>query len=166
MTRIFLIGYMGSGKTTIGKLLSKQLGFTFLDMDAYIEEKYFKTISQIFEAYGETYFREIERKCLHEVALFENTVIATGGGTPCFFDNMDVMNATGTTVYLKYSPEELATRLSSATNKRPLIAQKQGDELLEFISKTLLTREVFYNKAQHLIFGTEKEIIHKIAVIH
>jgi shikimate kinase len=166
MTRIFLIGYMGSGKTTIGKLLAKQLGFTFLDMDAYIEEKYFKTISQIFATHGETYFREIERKCLHEVALFENTVIATGGGTPCFYDNMEVMNTAGTTVYLKYSAEELANRLSSAANKRPLIAEKKGDELLEFISKTLLTREVFYNKAQHLIFGTEAEIIQRISLLN
>jgi shikimate kinase len=165
MTRIFLIGYMGSGKTTIGKLLSKQLGFTFLDMDAYIEEKYFQTISQIFATHGETYFREIERKCLHEVAMFENTVIATGGGTPCFYDNMEVMNAAGTTVYLKYSAKELANRLSSAANKRPLIAEKKGDELLEFISKTLLTREVFYYKAQHLIFGTEAEIIQRISLL-
>jgi shikimate kinase len=165
MKRIFLIGYMGSGKTTIGKLLAKHHGFTFIDMDVYIEKKYFKSISQIFATHGEEHFREIERKCLHEVAMFENTVIATGGGTPCFYDNIDIMNEAGITVYLKYSAEELTLRLSSATHKRPLIAEKNADELLEFISKTLLAREAFYSQAQHVIFGSESEIIQKISLL-
>jgi shikimate kinase len=91
MERVFLVGYMGSGKTSMGKILAHQLGFAFVDMDAHIEEKYHKSVSQIFAEMGETQFRLIERDCLHEVAEFEKTVISTGGGVPCFFDNMEYM---------------------------------------------------------------------------
>ena len=88
MQRIFLIGYMGVGKTTLGKALADRTGLSFIDLDLFIEGRYRKTIRQIFEAEGEEAFREIERKALHEVAEFEDIVLSTGGGTPCFFDNM------------------------------------------------------------------------------
>ena len=95
MTRIFLIGYMGAGKTTLGKAFSRELGLTFIDLDWYIEERFHKTVQQLFSERGEQGFRELEQKMLHEVAEFEDVVISAGGGTPCFFDNMDYMNACG-----------------------------------------------------------------------
>ena len=101
MIRIFLIGYMGAGKTTLGKAFSREEGLTFVDLDWYIEERFHKTIAQIFAERGEEGFRELERRMLHEVSEFENVVIATGGGTPCHFDNMEHMNACGETVFLE-----------------------------------------------------------------
>ena len=163
MNRIFLIGYMGSGKTTLGKMLADMLGFTFVDMDTHIEEKHFKTVSHIFTELGEEQFRLLEQQCLHEVSAFENVVIATGGGAPCFFDNLEFMNRHGLTVYLKLSAEQLATRLeSSRANKRPLLANRKGVELQEFISEGLAKREPFYNKALLSVTGTDEEILSQI----
>lgn len=163
MTRIFLIGYMGSGKTTIGKALAEQLNYSFVDMDTHIEEKQFKTVSQIFAEMGEEQFRLLEQKCLHEVAEFERVVIATGGGAPCFFDNVDYMNRHGLTIYIKLSAEQLATRLeSSRANKRPLLANRKGEELQAFIAEGLARREVFYNRATLSLSGSDEEIIAQI----
>ena len=163
MNRIFLIGYMGSGKTTLGKLLADMLGYTFVDMDTHIEEKHFKTVSQIFAEMGEEKFRLLEQQCLHEVSMFENVVIATGGGAPCFFDNMDYMNRHGLTVYLKLSAEQLAIRLeSSRANKRPLLSNRKGAELQEFISEGLAKREGFYNNSHISVTGSDEEIIAQI----
>lgn len=163
MKRIFLIGYMGSGKTSMGIKLAENLGLTFVDMDHHIEEKYHKTVSQIFEESGQDAFRKMEQNCLHEVAEFENCVIATGGGAPCFFDNMTFMNAHGLTVYLNLSSEQLAARLEmSRAGKRPLIANKQGDELRQFIAEGLSAREVFYKQAKVSVSGTDDEILANI----
>ena len=107
MTRIIFIGYMGSGKTTVGKALSKELGLPFYDLDWYIESRMHKTVKQLFDSVGEEGFREIERNMLHEVAEFEDVIISCGGGTPCFFDNIDYINQQGDTIYLKASPEVL-----------------------------------------------------------
>ena len=164
MARIFLIGYMGSGKTTFGKVLSKALGYEFIDMDVYIEEQQFKSISQIFEEQGEDAFRILEQKCLKELGTFENVVIATGGGAPCFFDNMEFMNTHGITAYLKLSTNEIINRLeSSKKNKRPLIANLTKEELHQFITNALTTREPFYTKAHLSVSGTDEEIIAKIS---
>ena len=163
MKRIFLIGYMGSGKTSMGIKLAENLGLTFVDMDHHIEEKYHKTVSQIFEESGQDAFRKMEQNCLHEVAEFENCVIATGGGAPCFYDNMTFMNAHGLTVYLNLSSEQLAARLEmSRAGKRPLIANKQGDELRQFIAEGLSAREVFYKQAKVSVSGTDEEILANI----
>lgn len=154
MTNVFLIGYMGSGKTTIGKLLAARLGYSFVDMDTHIEEKQFKTVSQIFAELGEAEFRLLEQKCLHEVAEFKNVVISTGGGAPCFFDNMEYMNAHGLTIYLKLTPTELVVRLeASHANKRPLLAGRKGDELRQFIADGLAKREPFYSQAAFSLSG-------------
>lgn len=99
MVRIFLTGYMGAGKTTLGKAFARQMDIPFVDLDWYIEERFHKTVGELFTERGETGFRELERNMLHEVAEFENVVISTGGGAPCFFDNMDFMNRTGKTVF-------------------------------------------------------------------
>jgi len=163
MNRIFLTGYMGCGKTTLGKRLAERTGFSFLDLDGYIEQKYHKSVADIFAEMGQDKFREIERNMLAEVAEFENVVIATGGGAPCFFDNMQVMNNAGLTVYIKLSPNQLAYRLeNSRAGKRPLIAGKSGEELLNFIREGLLAREKFYLQAKLIVAGSDDEIIEKI----
>jgi len=166
MERIFLIGYMGSGKTTMGKMLAQKMNFVFVDMDAMIEEKYHKTVSQIFAEMGQDKFREIERQCLHEAAEFQNTIIATGGGAPCFFDNMEFMNSKGLTIYLKMTPQQLATRLeSSKAGKRPLLADRKGEELRKFIEEGLSTREPFYNLAAKHISGTDEQMIERLLAL-
>lgn len=163
MQRIFIVGYMGSGKTAMGKLLAQKLGLDFIDLDNYIETKYHKTIAQLFEQSGEDGFRQIEKNCLHQIADFENVVIATGGGAPCFFDNMDYMNERGATIYLKITPGHLAERLSESKNGvRPLIAGKQGKELKDFITEGLRKRELFYDRARYIISGNDEEIIRQI----
>lgn len=155
MRRIFLIGYMGAGKSTIGLVLAKRLGLSFIDLDHFIEKRYNKTVSQIFSEKGEERFREIESKILKEVAEFEDVVISTGGGAPCFHGNMDRMNDTGICVYLKTSPGELARRLEVCKNTRPLIKDKTKEELVCFIEENLAKREPFYSRAQ-IIFDAEK----------
>ncbi|MBN1767847.1 MAG: shikimate kinase [Prolixibacteraceae bacterium] len=145
--RIFLIGYMGSGKSTVGKGLAKNLNLSFIDMDEYIEERNMRTIPQIFEQDGESGFRNIERKALLELADFENVVIGTGGGAPCFFDNMDVIKKSGKSVYLKGTPRILAERLRNSKVERPLIKGKNDSELLAFINESLDKREKWYMQA-------------------
>lgn len=154
MTRIYLIGYMGTGKTTLGKRLAHIMELGFVDIDKHIESKFMQTIPEIFEEYGEEGFRKIEQNALKEVSQIENIVISTGGGAPCFFDNMSLMNNTGLTVYIKATPEELASRLRSSKTVRPIVAQKKEDELVPFITEHLSQREKFYNKA-NIIFNTE-----------
>ena len=149
MTRIFLTGYMGSGKTTLGRALAAAIGIPFIDLDHYIEQRYRKTISQLFAERGEEGFREIERRMLHEVGEFEDVIISTGGGTPCFFDNIEYMNEQGTTVYLDVPVERLFIRLSIARSKRPLIKEKNDEELMTFIEEQLAKRAPHYSKAQY-----------------
>ena len=151
MKRIILIGYMGAGKTTVGKALSKELGIIFYDLDWYIESRMRKTVSEIFAERGEEGFRKIEYNMLHEVAEFEDVIISCGGGTPCFFDNMDYLNQQGQVVYLKADPEVLYKHLMMAKVERPLIKGKSHDELLAFIREQLEKREPFYTKARYTL---------------
>ena len=151
MKRIILIGYMGAGKTTIGKALSKRLGLMFYDLDWYIESRMHKTIAQIFADDGDEGFREIEYNMLHEVAEFENVIVSCGGGTPCFFDNMDYLNAQGETIYLQAAPEVLAKHLKMGKVVRPLIVGKTDEELLAYISESLERREPYYSRAKHIL---------------
>ena len=148
MTRIFLIGYMGSGKTTLGKAFARKQGLAFIDLDWHIEECFHKSIKEIFAERGEAGFRELERKMLHEVGEFEDVVVACGGGTPCFFDNMDYMNQAGTTLFLDASEEALFRRLKIAKAQRPLLANKTDDEIRVVISEGLESRRGFYSKAK------------------
>ena len=151
MTRIILIGYMGAGKTTVGKALSKELGIIFYDLDWYIESRMRKSVSQIFAERGEEGFRKIEYNMLHEVAEFENVIISCGGGTPCFFDNMDYLNQQGQVVYLKADPEVLYKHLLMGKVERPLLKGKTPEELIAYITEHLKEREPYYNKAQHVL---------------
>lgn len=155
MTRIFLIGYMGVGKTTAGRELAKSLNLEFVDLDHFIQSRYNKTISQLFEQFGEDGFRDIENKILKEVAQFEDVVISTGGGAPCFYDNMEVMNSAGITVYMKASPQLLSERLNSCKDKRPLIKDKDEKELLLFITENLNRRESYYRQAKIIFEANE-----------
>ena len=151
MIRVILIGYMGAGKTTVGKALAQELGVPFYDLDWYITNRMRKTIAQIFEERGEEGFRQIERNMLHEVAEFEDVVISCGGGTPCFFDNMEYLNQQGETVYLKADPEVLYGHLQMGKTVRPLLVGKSKEELLAFIREQLEKREPFYTKAKHTL---------------
>ncbi len=151
MIRIILIGYMGAGKTTVGKELAKALGLSFYDLDWYIESRMRKTVKQIFDEGGEEAFRNVERNMLHEVAEFENVVISCGGGTPCFFDNMDYMNRQGDTIYLQANPEVLVQHLKMGKGVRPLLQNKTGDELVQYIKTHLEEREPYYLKAKHIL---------------
>ena len=149
MKRIILIGYMGAGKTTIGRALAQELGLMFYDLDWYIENRHHKAVAQIFTDEGEENFRRIERNMLHEVAEFEDVVISCGGGTPCFFDNIDYMNRQGQVVYLKATPDVLFRHLHMSQNDRPLLRGKTDDELLTFIGEQLNRRAPYYEKARY-----------------
>ncbi len=151
MNRIIIIGYMGAGKTTVGKALSKELGIPFYDLDWYIESRMRKTVAQLFAERGEENFRQIEYNMLHEVAEFEDVIISCGGGTPCFFDNIDYMNEQGETIYLKATPEVLYGHLKMGQTVRPLLLGKTEDELLSYIGQQLSVRENYYNKAKHVL---------------
>lgn len=142
---------MGAGKTTIGKALAHELKLDFYDLDWYIEDRFRMRIPEIFDKKGENGFREIERNMLHEVAEFENVVISAGGGTPCFFDNVDYMNQQADTVFLKADPEVLYTHLISSKSQRPLIQGKTKEELKSYISDSLVGREPFYSKAKYTV---------------
>lgn len=149
--RIILIGYMGSGKTTVGRALAKALNMPFYDLDWYIESRMRKTVAQIFAEKGEEGFRKIEHNMLHEVAEFEDVVISCGGGTPCFFDNMEYLNGQGDVVYLKADPQVLYKHLLMGKGNRPLLKGKTPEELIGFITEQLKMREEFYGKAKHIL---------------
>lgn len=163
MTRILLVGFMAAGKTTLGKALAKDLGLQFVDLDLYIESRYHATVSQIFAERGEEGFRQIERNMLHEVAEFEDVIIATGGGTPCFFDNMEYMNAQGTTVFLDASVDVIFTRLTIARTQRPLVAGKTDEELRSYITETLKRRLPYYSRATHSFCANQLENVKQIS---
>ena len=149
MVRIILIGYMGAGKTTVGKALAAELGVPFYDLDWFITTRYRKSVPEIFAESGEEGFRELERRMLHEVAEFEDIVLSCGGGTPCFFDNIDYLNQQGDVVYLKATPEVLYRHLLMAKVERPLLKGKSPDELIDYITHHLQEREPFYSRARY-----------------
>lgn len=150
MKRIIILGYMGAGKTTLGRRLAMRLSLSFYDLDWYIESRMHKTIPQIFAESGEEGFRLIERNMLHEVAEFEDVVVSCGGGTPCFFDNMEYLNSQGDTIYLKASTEVLCRHLEMGRTERPLIKGKTPEELQTYIGEQLDKRETYYMKAKHI----------------
>ncbi|MBO4730517.1 MAG: shikimate kinase [Bacteroidaceae bacterium] len=151
MKNIILLGYMGAGKTSVGKVMARKLGLGFYDLDFFIEERFRRKVADIFAERGEEGFRKIEYNMLHELAEFEDVVIAVGGGTPCFFDNMDYMNSKGITVFMNASPEIIVRHLKISHTVRPLLQQKQGQELIDHISHHLEQRLPYYEKAQYNI---------------
>ena len=158
MQRFFLTGFMGAGKTSIGKALSVKMQCSFVDLDHFIERRYHKTIRQIFDEKGEDAFREIEYKALREVAEFEDVVVSTGGGTPCFYRNMTFMNEKGTTIYLKVSNGELVRRIKLSLSTRPLLKDFTDERLSRFVEETISSRSAFYEQAK-IIFQSENQNI-------
>jgi len=163
--RIFLIGFMGCGKSTMGRSLASMLNLTFIDLDTFIEGKYFKTVPQIFAEEGESEFRKKEHKALEEVALFDDVIVATGGGAPCFFDNVEVMNNAGYCIFLDVATESLVKRLIHSKTERPLIKGKSPDELKTFIDALMQKRRPFYEKAKYILKGIELHTADVIAVV-
>lgn len=149
--RIILVGYMGAGKTTVGHALSKLTGMPFYDLDWYIETRMHRKVPQLFAEWGEEKFRQMEHNMLHEVAEFDQVILSCGGGTPCFFDNMDYMNQQGETIYLKASPEVLYSHLCVARVERPLLKNMSQEQLQEHIRHQLEVREPYYMKAKHIV---------------
>lgn len=154
--KVFLIGFMGSGKSTLGKKLALKLGYTFIDIDKVIENQINMSISEYFQKNGEDSFRELESSVLKTLEFPENTIIATGGGAPCFYDNLQWMNENGTTIYLSLSPKALAKRLESATEQRPVLQNLKGDKLEQFIAEKLRLREKFYTQAEVIVKGFDQ----------
>ena len=139
----------------MGRALASELKLTFIDLDSFLEEKYFRTIPQIFAEEGEEGFRRKERIVLEEVSAFDDVIVATGGGAPCFFDNMDLMNNSGFCIFLDVNKESLVNRLIHAKNERPLIKGKSLAELGKFIDGMMEKRRPFYEKARYILQGNE-----------
>ena len=164
MKRIYLIGYMGAGKSLLGKILARQMNMNYIDTDHFIENRYRKKVSDIFAAEGEERFRDMEHRVLLEISAFEDVVISTGGGLPCFNDNITIMNNTGITVFLDVPVEELATRLETSKNVRPVLMQRTGRELVAFIEESLAKRRIFYEQSKIRLnagrMNTKNEVEH------
>jgi shikimate kinase len=150
---VYIIGFMGSGKSTTGRNIASMLGWTFVDLDRKIEESQGITISEIFSGYGEEHFRLLESEMLRSLGSVKDVVISTGGGTPCHNDNMSYMLQTGLTIYLKLNPEQLQRRLSGSGDRRPLLKDQHGPKLLPFIKEKLSSREKWYNMAEIVYEG-------------
>lgn len=157
MIRVFLMGFMGAGKTTLGKALAKDLNVSFIDLDQYIERRYMKSVSQIFATRGEQGFREIESRMLREVGEFDDVIVSCGGSTPLIGDNMEYMLQHGQTVYLKCDNDTLLRRLKVARSQRPLIASKTDEELAAFIESETKRREPGYLRAEYICPGDRLE---------
>jgi shikimate kinase len=147
---IFLIGFMGCGKTTLGRKLASRLGYSFIDLDEELEKQVGVSINEYFSKYGEAKFREMESQTLKQITYPAKAIISTGGGLPCYFDNMEWMNNHGKTLYVKLPAKTLADRLKNGKANRPVLQNKNGDELVAFIEQKLSEREVYYNQATYI----------------
>ena len=156
--KIYLIGYMGSGKSTLGRGLAKALGISWIDLDTEIESRYKISIPDFFSKYGESAFRDVEHKVLKEIASIPDIVVSTGGGVPCFHNNMELMKQTGLTIYLDATPALILTRIGPYAWKRPLFQKMDGTDILEKITAHLKSREMYYNQAQITVDATNPHI--------
>jgi shikimate kinase len=167
MTRIILIGFMGSGKTTLGKKLARKLELPFIDSDQAIEEQHQRSIGELFAEQGEAHFRTLEREFIEKLlSQSVSFVLSTGGGMPCFGNHMELLKQLGTTLYLKRSPKELANRLQNAKTVRPLIKDIDEDELPGFIEERLKEREGYYNQAELILDREEQDVKRLLPLLH
>lgn len=159
MKPIFLIGYMGCGKTTLGEVLASQMGLQYIDLDEFIEQRQGMTITEIFDEMGENRFRELETEVLLDVAGMADVIIGCGGGTPCHGDNMELMNKAGTTVWLTTSPERITARLllPDQKAKRPKVASLPDEAVLSLVERELQARTPYYAQAQLQFDSTDIE---------
>ena len=148
---IFLIGFMGSGKTYWGRKWADISGLDFVDLDEIVEKEEGRTIADIFAKDGEEHFRNLETNALKKITVKEKVIVACGGGTPCFNDNISWMNKNGISVYLQSSPERILKRLESEKEKRPLIKNQRAEELLFYITEKIKEREIFYKQAKIIV---------------
>jgi shikimate kinase len=161
---VFLLGFMGSGKSTIGRMLAVPLGLPFIDLDHYLEQQQGLSVPALFKALGEKSFRELERDALQTLAQGRPAVIATGGGAPCFFDNMAFMKANGKTLYLKASPEELSLRLKPELGNRPLLDGQTKETLPVYIAQLLEKRSPIYEQADIVVLTdgqTKQDVVRR-----
>lgn len=160
---LFLIGYMGCGKTTLGRALGRATGRAFYDLDFCIEQRFRCTVGQLFAARGESGFRAVEAAMLREVGEYDGAVIACGGGTPCFGDNMDYMLGRGDVVWLRADPARICSRLAESRSRRPLLAGLDDGELMAYVARHMSEREPFYSRAHRVFDSTELEDRRQIA---
>ncbi|MDC6367779.1 MULTISPECIES: shikimate kinase [Flavobacteriaceae] len=165
--KVVLVGYMASGKSTVGKMLAKELDMPFIDLDDYIEEQEQKSISDIFSEKGEIFFRKLEHSTLSEVLeSHETLVLSTGGGTPCYSGNMEtILEKSDHSIYLQLSVPNLAERIEGEKDKRPLVSNLDAEELQEFIGKHLFERSQFYSKAKHIVPCNDKDLQNVVSEI-
>ncbi|UWX66907.1 shikimate kinase [Empedobacter stercoris] len=156
---ISLIGYMGSGKSTTGKDLAKALGFEFIDLDDFIEQKYQTKISDIFKKEGELGFRKKEREALKEILTTTNIVLSLGGGTPVYYNNMEEIVKNSISIFMRVQLPQLVKRLENRKETRPLIAHLSNEEMTEFIAKHLFERNQYYEKAKYTISITTQSTL-------
>ncbi|HUX85046.1 MAG TPA: shikimate kinase [Chitinophagaceae bacterium] len=149
--KVYLLGFMGSGKTFWGARLSERLGFPYIDLDAALVDQEGLTVARIFESRGETYFRQVERDLLRGISTQETFVMSCGGGTPCFFDNIEFMNGQGITIWLDPGLDLLLERIQRKKSKRPLVASLSGDALRDYVVSKLEERRPFYSRATHRV---------------
>lgn len=150
--KYFLVGYMACGKTRRGKTMAEELGLRFIDLDAYITEREAKSIPEIFQAEGEAGFRKLESDCLREVCnAYDDFVLSTGGGTPCFHDNMEYMNTQGQTLFLDTDIDTITERLINGKQKRPMVSHLEDHEIREFVCRHRAERLPYYTKAKERI---------------
>jgi shikimate kinase len=166
MMKIYLIGFMGSGKSYLGQQLSQKLNIPFFDLDEYIVQHEHKSINEVFAEEGEEYFRLLEKQLLQEITESnESFVMACGGGTPCFFNNIDYMNQAGTTVWINTSFDTLFNRLMAEKDKRPLIRELTDEQLKGYIVKKFSDRKIYYEQAEVIVDEEPVELeqlVHKI----
>ena len=168
--KIVLLGYMASGKSTIGREISKKLDMKFIDLDDYISKREKTSISEIFKVKGEIYFRRIENLYLSEILNSKDSfILSLGGGTPCYSNNMElILNSEASSIYIKADIKTLASRLTAEKNKRPLVADLEDDKLIEFVAKHLFERRFFYEQASITVNTEDKsieEIITEIRIL-
>ena len=158
LKRIYLVGYMGAGKTTAARRLAHRLGWETVDTDALFEEKYKISVCDFFNKYDEALYRKLESEVLKATESLESTVISTGGGTACYFDNMEWMNQHGLTVFMRISPQAAVDRVIHSRHKRPLVEGKSEEELTEFVNRHYASRMPFYEQAKITVKSEDLDV--------